>query len=183
MSLLEIKHIYPPTFPLPLHVPNGSETARRHQWSGSLALSSHHRLQHSACLPGSYLPLLHCIGLEKIAHGQHMCMHVLLEHAAGNPGIICWALGWKWYGYFPTVFEFDPVWKCFYSSVSDSEYLLSVTDPYPNAQKLHFYDVDIHYNLIRQKLTISVSDSVFEHKYENKYDISDIRPYPIRFHP
>jgi hypothetical protein len=21
------------------------------------------------------------------------------------------------------------------------------------------------------------------HKYENKYDISDIRPYPIRFHP
>ena len=34
-----------------------------------------------------------------------------------------------------------------------------------------------------KKLTLSVSDSVFEHKYENKYDISDIRPYPIRFHP
>ena len=49
------------------------------------------------------------------------------------------------------------------------------TDPYPYAQKLHFYDVDIHYNLIRQKLTLSVSDSVFEHKYENKYDISNIR--------
>ena len=46
-----------------------------------------------------------------------------------------------------------------------------------------FYDVDIHYNLIRQKLTLSVSDSTFEHKYENKYDISDIRPYPIRVHP
>ena len=46
-----------------------------------------------------------------------------------------------------------------------------------------FYDVDIYYNLIRQKLTLSVSDSVFEHKYENKYNISDIRPYPIRFHP
>jgi len=75
------------------------------------------------------------------------------------------------------------VWKSFYPSVSDSEYPISVTDPYPNAQKLHFYDVDIHYNLIRQKLTLSVSDSVFEHKYENKYNISDIRPYPIRFHP
>ena len=81
------------------------------------------------------------------------------------------------------MFEFDPIWKGFYSSVSDSEYLLSVTYPYPNAQKLYFYDIDIHYNLIRQKLTISVSDSVFEHKYENKYDISDIRPYPICFHP
>ena len=56
------------------------------------------------------------------------------------------------------------------------------TDPYPYAQKLYFYDVDIHYNLIRQKLTLSVSDSVFEHKYENKYDISDIRLYPIRSH-
>ena len=52
-----------------------------------------------------------------------------------------------------------------------------------NAQKLHFYDVDIHYNLIRQKLTLFVSDSVFEHKYENKYDISNIRLYPIRLYP
>ena len=70
----------------------------------------------------------------------------------------------------------------FYLSVSDSDYLLSVTDPYPNAQKLHFYDVYIHYNLIRQKLTLSVSDSVFKHKYENKYNISNIHPYPIRLH-
>ena len=46
-----------------------------------------------------------------------------------------------------------------------------------------FYDVDIHYNFIRQKLILSVSDFVFEHKYENKYDISNIRPYPIRLHP
>ena len=46
-----------------------------------------------------------------------------------------------------------------------------------------FYDVDIHYNPIRQKLTLSVSDSIFEHKYKNKYDISDIHPYPIRLHP
>ena len=57
-----------------------------------------------------------------------------------------------------------PVWKGFYPSVSDFEYPVSVTDPYPNAQKLHFYDVDIHYNFIRQKLTLSI----FEHKYENK---------------
>ena len=49
-----------------------------------------------------------------------------------------------------------------------------------NAQKLYFY---VHYNLIRQKLTLSVSNSIFEHKYENKYDINDIPPYPIRFHP
>ena len=49
-----------------------------------------------------------------------------------------------------------------------------------NAQKLYFY---VHYNLIRQKLTLFVSDPVFEHKYENKFDISDIRPYPIRLHP
>ena len=70
----------------------------------------------------------------------------------------------------------------FHPSVSDSEYPISVTDLYPNAQKLHFYNVDIHYNLIRQKLTLSISDSVFEHKYKNKYDISDICLYLIRFH-
>ena len=64
-----------------------------------------------------------------------------------------------------------------------SEYPISVTDPYPNGQKLYFYNVDIHYNLIRQKLTLSVSDSVFKHKYKNKYNISDIHSYPIRFHP
>ena len=89
----------------------------------------------------------------------------------------------KWYGYFRTVFEFELVWKDFYPSVSDSEYPLSITDPYPNAQKLYFYDINIHYNLIRQKLTLYIFNSVFEHKYENKYDISDICPYPIRFHP
>ena len=87
--------------------------------------------------------------------------------------------GCKWYGYFPTVFEFDPVWRGFYPSVYDSEYLISVTDPYPNVQKLYFYNIDIYYNLIRQKLTLFVSDSVFEHKYENKYDISNICSYPI----
>ena len=81
------------------------------------------------------------------------------------------------------VFEFDPVWKDFYPSVFDSEYPISVTDPYPNAQKLYFYDVDIHYNLIRQKLTLSVSDSIFEYKYENKNDISNICLYPIYLHP
>ena len=46
-----------------------------------------------------------------------------------------------------------------------------------------FYNVDIHYNSIRQKLTLSVSDSIFEHKYKNKYDISNIRLYPIHLHP
>ena len=74
---------------------------------------------------------------------------------------------WKWYGYFPTVFEFSPIWKGFYPSISDSEYPISVIDPYLNAQKLYFYDVDIHYNLIQQKLILYVSDFVFEHKYEN----------------
>jgi len=60
---------------------------------------------------------------------------------------------------------------------------MSVTDLCPNAQKLYFYDVDIHYSFIRQKLTISISDSIFKHKYENKYDISNICSYPIRLHP
>ena len=81
------------------------------------------------------------------------------------------------------VFEFDPVWKVFYPSVSDSEYPISVTDPYSSAQKLRFYDVNIHYNLIRQKLIVSISGPVFEHKYKNKYNISNIRSYPIRLHP
>ena len=81
------------------------------------------------------------------------------------------------------VFEFDPIWKGFYPSVSVSEYSISVTDPYPNTQKLYFYDVDIYCNLIRQKLALSVFDSVFEQKYENKYDINNIYPYPIRLHP
>jgi hypothetical protein len=31
-------------------------------------------------------------------------------------------------------------------------------------------------------LILSVFESESGHKYENKYDISDIRPYPIRFH-
>ena len=68
-------------------------------------------------------------------------------------------------------------------SVFDFEYSISVIDPYSNTKKLHFYDDDIHSNLIRQKLTLSVSDSIFEYKYENKYDINNIRPYPIRLHP
>ena len=63
----------------------------------------------------------------------------------------------------------------FYPSVSDSEYSIFVIDPYLNTKKLHFYDIDIHYNLIQQKLTLSVFDSVFEQKYENKYDINNIR--------
>jgi len=70
----------------------------------------------------------------------------------------------------------------FYLSVSDSEDPISVTDSYQNAQKLHFYDVDIHYNLIWQKLTLSVSGFVFEQKYKNKYNIINIRPYSICLH-
>ena len=32
-------------------------------------------------------------------------------------------------------------------------------------------------------MILSVFESESDQKYENKYDISDIRPYPIRFHP
>jgi len=32
-------------------------------------------------------------------------------------------------------------------------------------------------------LILSVFESEFDQKYENKYDISDIRLYPIRFYP
>ena len=84
---------------------------------------------------------------------------------------------------FPTVFEFDPVWKGFYLSVSDFEYSIFVTNLYSNTQKLHFYDVNIHYNLIRQKLILSISGPVFEHKYENKYNISNIHMYLFHLHP
>jgi hypothetical protein len=31
--------------------------------------------------------------------------------------------------------------------------------------------------------TLSLFECESNQKYENKYDISDIRPYPIRFHP
>ena len=31
--------------------------------------------------------------------------------------------------------------------------------------------------------SLSVFESESERKYENKYNISDIRPYPVRFHP
>jgi len=34
-----------------------------------------------------------------------------------------------------------------------------------------------------KKLILFISDSVFEHKYENKYDINNIRLYPIHLHP
>ena len=59
-----------------------------------------------------------------------------------------WQWRCKWYGYFLTVFEFDLICESFYPSVFDFEYLMSITDPYPNAQNLHFYDVDIYYNFI-----------------------------------
>ena len=78
---------------------------------------------------------------------------------------------------------FDRIRIRFGMFVFDFEYLISVINPYLNAQKLYFYDVDIHYNFIRQKLTLSVSDSIFEHKYKNKYHISNIHPCPIRLHP
>ena len=69
-----------------------------------------------------------------------------------------------WYRYFSIVFEFNSIWKNFYPSVFDSGYSISVTDLYPNTKKLHFYDIDIHCNLIQQKLTLSISDSIFEQK-------------------
>ena len=54
-----------------------------------------------------------------------------------------WSIGfswfrWEWYGYFPTVFEFDSVWKSFYPSVSDFRYSISETDPYPNIKNYIF---------------------------------------------
>ena len=72
--------------------------------------------------------------------------------------------------------------KGFYLSVSNFKYSISVVDSYSNTQKLHFYNVDIHYNFIRQKLTLSISDSIFEQKYKNKFDISNIYFYPIHLH-
>ena len=58
---------------------------------------------------------------------------------------------------------------------SDLKEFLSVTDLYSK-------NIDIHYNLIRQKLILSISDSVFEQKYKNKYDINNIYPYLTCLH-
>ena len=49
--------------------------------------------------------------------------------------------------------------------------------------KTYIFMMSISITILSKKLTLSVCDSVFEHKYENKYDIDDIRPYPTRFHP
>ena len=157
--MLEIKYIYPLRFPLPTHVANGpGETARQHLSviSLSLALSSHHRLQHSARLPGSYLPLLHCIGLEKIAHGQHICMHVCSSMQQATLGSSAEPRDENGTDISRPYSNLIQSGSVFYPSVFDPEYTISVTDPYPNAQKLHFYDVDIHYNLIRIRLRIQI---------------------------
>ena len=83
------------------------------------------------------------------------------------------AKGCKWYGYFLTIFEFDPVWKGFIRP-----YPIRVSNirnrSVSECSKVIFYDVDIHYNSIRQKLTLSVSDSVFEHKYENMISVISV---------
>ena len=55
----------------------------------------------------------------------------------------------------------------------------SIQYSYPNAQKLYFMMLISITILSEKKLTLSI----FEHKYENKYDISNIRLYPIRLHP
>ena len=47
--------------------------------------------------------------------------------------------------------------------------------------KSHIYDVDIQSYPIRHGSQYLESES--GQKYENKYNISDIRSYPIRFHP
>ena len=50
---------------------------------------------------------------------------------------------------FLIIFKFDPVWKILCSSIFDFGYLISITDSYLNTKKLYFYDINIHYNLIR----------------------------------
>jgi len=45
-----------------------------------------------------------------------------------------------------------------------------------------FFDTNIHYNLIGQKLTLSIYNSIFKQKYEKKYDINNIHPYSICLH-
>ena len=94
----------------------------------------------------------------------------------------------KWYEYFLIVFKFDPIWKSFYPSVSDSE---NIHYPYSDTKSCIFmmsisitifFDTNIHYNLIGQKLTLSIYNSIFKQKYEKKYDINNIRPYSIRLH-
>ena len=47
----------------------------------------------------------------------------------------------------------------------------------------YIYDVDVHLSLIRHQLLISVSYLNSKEKYENKYGIGNIHPFPIRLHP
>jgi hypothetical protein len=42
--------------------------------------------------------------------------------------------------------------------------------------------MSISNHILSDIFILSVFESESGHKYENKYDISDIRPYPIRFH-
>ena len=57
-----------------------------------------------------------------------------------------------------------------------------ISYPYPNNQIAYLW---CQYPIISYPswLTISVFESEFGHKYENKCNINDIRSYPIRFHP
>jgi hypothetical protein len=43
--------------------------------------------------------------------------------------------------------------------------------------------MSISNHILSDIFILSVFESESGHKYENKYDISDIRLYPIRFHP
>jgi len=54
--------------------------------------------------------------------------------------------------------------------------------PYPNTQIAYLW---CWYPIVSYPawLTLSVFESESRQKYENKCNISDIRPYPIRFHP
>ena len=52
------------------------------------------------------------------------------------------------YIYLLTVFEFE-VRNDFYPFVSDSGYLIFVTDPYSDTKNYIFYNISIYYNLIQ----------------------------------
>ena len=104
-----------------------------------------------------------CAGEVEENHQPRKKSHIVSSLGTSRMGALpLLAVGCKWYRYFMIVFEFDLSWKDFYLSISDFGYSIFVTYQYPSTKKWHFYNVNIHYNFIRQKVTLSISNSVFQ---------------------
>ena len=85
----------------------------------------------------------------------------------------------EWFGYFPTIFEFDMVCKGFYPSVSDSEYPISVIDPVSECSKVIFlwcryplqsYPTETNTICIRLRIRIEIWKQIRYQYYPSVFD-------------